>query len=105
VKLFNLTDVSTKSLVQNKLVGHTFAVGAALIAPGDSADVPEDLRARLLPEIQKLITLGAIAMNTLPPAYVAAKAGKPRAPLPPEPSTANLRRPKWQEKPPETPSE
>jgi hypothetical protein len=76
MKVFNLTDVETPKLRQFHLVAHTIAVGRALIAPGESADVSMDEFKWVRTEVQRLVTLGALAIDSLPAAYTLAKQNK-----------------------------
>jgi hypothetical protein len=73
MKVFNLTDVETPVLKQHGMVNHTFAVGALLLGPGDSGDLPSEKESALRTELQRLVGLGALSANELPPAYLARK--------------------------------
>jgi len=74
MKLFSLTDIETPLLKQRGLVGHTIAVGPVLLAPGASQDVTEEQIQHFRLGIQELITAGALALGTQPPAsYALAK--------------------------------
>lgn len=75
MKVFNLTDVETPELKQRSLVNMTFAVGPALLAPGDSTEVDEAYIATARDGLQELIAHGAASYGEQPPpAYVRRKA-------------------------------
>ncbi len=71
MKLFNLTDVPTPTLKQYSLVNSHIVVGRELLAPGASADLTDDAVTRA--GLSHYVTVGAIAVDTLPPSYVVAK--------------------------------
>ena len=71
MKLFNITDVSTPQLEQRGLVNMTLALRGALVAPGEMVEVPGDeLTVR---DAQSYVSIGAMAINDLPPGYILAK--------------------------------
>lgn len=91
MKVFNLTDVETPALKQRGLCQQTFAVGKALVGPGQSAEVDEAYLAHLGPGLQQLVSLGAAAVGQPPVAYRLAKEKMPPPPPPapdPEPAPA-----------------
>ena len=71
-KVFNLTDVSTPTLVQYGLVGQTIVVGNRTCAPGQFVDVPKT--PDLLVVLEHLLRVGAVAVDQLPPPYQRARA-------------------------------
>jgi hypothetical protein len=86
--VYNMTDVSTPALKQRGMVGITIAVGPKLLPPGASGAIPDEDLKRLLGGLQKLVTLGALAVNQLPAAYVTARASKVAAATPAAPVKA-----------------
>jgi len=86
MKVFNLTDVSTKQLEQHKLVGHTVVVANKLLGPGDMVEVQENRTQMIRDGIDKLVGMGVLAVDKLPPTYQVAKSKQPApAPAKPEP--------------------
>ena len=73
MRVFNLTDVPTPALQQKGFVSHTFAVGPALLGPGESAEVAPEHVQHIKRGLQRLIADGALAMNQPPPSYLVAK--------------------------------
>ena len=73
MKVFNLTDVETPRLKQHGMVNHTFGIGALLLGPGDSGELPDTQGGMLRTEVQKLVSIGALSAGELPPAYLAKK--------------------------------
>ena len=71
MRLFNLTDIPTAQLECHNLVNKTLAVRAALISPGDSVETDDDVLTRR--DAAHYVTLGALAVDVLPPAYAVAK--------------------------------
>lgn len=99
MKVFNLTDVSTKQLLQHQLVGHTVAVSNKLLGPGDMA-VVEDNRSEMVRDgVAKLVSMGVLAIDKLPPAYVLAKAEQQKAGPPPAPPAGKPSTPPKSSKP------
>jgi hypothetical protein len=92
MKVFNLTDVETPRLKQHGMVNHTFGVGTLLLGPGDSGELPDAQGHARRPEVQKLVSVGALSVGELPPAYLAKKKAlapkPPPATLPPESATS-----------------
>ena len=70
--MFNLTDVPTKVLEQRRLVNQHFAVGQRMLAPGEYVDV-EDKDGVLFSRLKGLLTVSAISVDQVPPAYAKAK--------------------------------
>jgi hypothetical protein len=71
VKVFNISDVETKQLKQRGLVSHSVVIGKQLLAPGASADVPDDVVQHKLEGLNELVEFGVIALNTPPRGYAA----------------------------------
>lgn len=71
LKVFNLTDISTPKLEQFKLVDQHVVVGRSLLAPGESAEVPDDTITRA--GLQHYVEVGAVAVGSVPPSYAVAK--------------------------------
>lgn len=87
IRVFNLTDVDTLQLKQFGLTGATIVVGRALIPPGGSAEVADDVVTRN--GLEHYVRVGAAAVNSLPPSYVVLKERLPKpAPPPAEEKTA-----------------
>lgn len=76
MKVFNLTDVPTKALLQRKLVDMTVVIGKTAIAPGASAELEGGPHVHH--SLKHPLSVGAVAVDDLPKAYVEGKA-KPRA--------------------------
>lgn len=76
MKVFNITDVETKTLKQRGLVLHTVCVGKQLIAPGESADLPDDEVQYKLDGIQELVDWGVLALGQPPKGYAEAPRAK-----------------------------
>lgn len=71
MRVFNLTDVSTPTLVRHGLVNQQIVAHRRLVLPGEYVEVEDNssMRARLA----HLLTLGAVSVDQLPPAYLLAK--------------------------------
>lgn len=72
MRVFNLTDVPTKVLEQQRLVGQHIAVGRRMSVPGEYVDV-EDPSGILQSKLTHLLTVGAVSIDRVPPAYAKAK--------------------------------
>jgi len=72
VRVFNLTDVSTKVLEQQGLLNQHFAVGGRMVVPGEYIDV-EDANGVIRGHLVHLLTVGAVSVDCVPPAYAKAK--------------------------------
>ena len=91
MRIYNLTDVETPTLRQYGFVDQRFVVARALIAPGESAEVPDEPIARMA--LEHLVAVGAAAIDELPPAYVVAKhLPRPSAELSSAPLAAPMER-------------
>jgi hypothetical protein len=88
MKVFNLTDVETPVLKQRGLCQQTFAVGKALVAPGQSADVDDAYLAQLGPGLRQLVSYGAAAVGQPPASYRLAKEKMAPVASAPEPAPA-----------------
>lgn len=71
-KIYNLTDVSTPTLVQYGLVAQHIAVGSRMIAPGEYAEC-DNTNGQLMPILEHLITVGAVSVDIVPPPYIRAR--------------------------------
>lgn len=71
MKCFNLTDVETEELKSRGLVNMTLVVRSVVIHPGEFAEVPEDSLHRAA--ASGYVSLGALSVEVLPPAYVLRK--------------------------------
>lgn len=80
MRIFNLTDVSTKVLTQYGIATSSIAVGRHLVDPGEMVDVPED--PLTLMHLEHFIKIGALAVDSIPPAYILAKDRMPKEPGP-----------------------
>jgi len=89
MKCFNITDAETPELRARKLVNTTLAVHSILIPPGESADVPDDEVSRQ--DAASYVLVGALAVDTLPPAYALHKERERRAAIA-EPEPVRRRR-------------
>lgn len=69
--VYNLTDVPTKVLEAQHLVGQSIVVGKELISPGESKEVEDTPHMRTT--LEHFLTMGAVAIDTMPPPYVLAK--------------------------------
>jgi hypothetical protein len=78
VRVFNLTDVPTPTLVGCGLVNTAVQVGGRSIPPGGSENVE-----KLSADDQRFLRCGAISIDEPPPAYRAARAVRP-APIVPD---------------------
>lgn len=89
VKAFNLTDVPTSTLEQFGLKDQHICIGSTLVAPGKEAEVSESELENVRAGLHHLISVGAVALGELPPAYMVAKDRKrpqePEAPKTEEP--------------------
>lgn len=74
-KVYNLTDVSTPTLVQYGLVEQSIAVGGRMIAPGEYAECQNN-GGHLMLILEHLLTVGAVSVDKVPPPYVKARAQK-----------------------------
>lgn len=71
MRIFNLTDVETPTLLELGLVNQVLVAGRAVVGPGSSVELGDDplTRAHLLQYTQ----VGAMALDDLPPNYVVNK--------------------------------
>lgn len=74
MRVFNLTDIETPVLTQRGLVGQHIAVGSRMVAPGEYVDV-EDTES-VESKLEYVLTVGAVSVGVLPPAYVMARQAK-----------------------------
>src|SRR5665213_1778445 len=74
VKVYNLTDVSTKNLEQRKCVNQHIAIGNRMCEPGQFVEVTDS--ASLRADLKHLVAIGALAIDALPPPYRAARAAQ-----------------------------
>lgn len=83
MKCFNLTDVETESLKKRGLAHTTLVVHGVLIAPGESAEVPDDELSKR--DAKGYVEVQALAVGEPPSAYVVAKSriGRPAPLVPP----------------------
>lgn len=71
MRVFNLTDISTKVLEQRKLIDQGIAVAKRLVRPGEFVEVEDTAHTRAC--LQDLLRVGAVAIDIPPPAYVKAR--------------------------------
>ena len=71
-KIYNLTDVSTPTLVQYGLVSQHIVIGDRVVAPGEFVEQPYS--ASLMVTLEHLLTVGAVSVDSLPPPYHRARA-------------------------------
>jgi len=71
MRVFNLTDVSTPTLVRYGLLNQQIVVHRRSVSPGEYVEVEDtvDMRTRL----EHVLTLGAVSIDQLPPAYAQAR--------------------------------
>jgi hypothetical protein len=74
VKVWNLTDVPTPALEEQRLVNISIVAAGTVLAPGGDVDVPASAAHQLKVELSSFLNLGALHIGALPKAYVAAKA-------------------------------
>lgn len=67
MKVFNLTDVETRTLKQQGLKNVPVKVGDTVIPPGEARELRGSARERA--EASALVRRGAIAVDSLPPGY------------------------------------
>lgn len=72
MRVFNLTDIPTKVLEQQRLVEQHIAIGRRMSIPGEYVDV-EDPAGILRAKLTHLLTVGAVSIDQVPPAYAKAK--------------------------------
>lgn len=77
MRVFNLTDVPTPTLVGCGLVNTAVQVGGRSIPPGGSENVE-----KLSADDQRFLRCGAISVGEPPPAYRAARAVRPAPAVP-----------------------
>ena len=88
MKVFNLTDVETPLLKQRGLGSQHIAVGDKLLAPGTDADIDDATLERTRPELQRMVSLGTLALGEVPADYKAAKEkATKKAPAAPAPES------------------
>jgi hypothetical protein len=71
MKVFNVTDMPSRSLEQQGLVNVSVKVGTVVIPPGGSAVLRGSHKERS--ELMPLVRRGAVVVDELPPAYAAKK--------------------------------
>lgn len=67
MKVFNITDVETRALKQQGLVGVSIKVGEVSIAPGESQELRGTAKEKS--EVAAFIRRGAASVDQLPPGY------------------------------------
>ncbi len=77
VKVFNLTDVETPTLVQFGLVSQHIVIGERMCEPGQYVEVVDS--AHLRATVKHLVQVSALAIDRLPPPYVQARQLKENA--------------------------
>ncbi len=71
MRVFNLTDLPTETLTNRGLLLQHIAVAGRMVAPGEYVDVESS--AKVTSDLEFLVTVGAVAIDTLPPPYVMAR--------------------------------
>ena len=71
MKVFNVTDMPSRSLEQQGLVNVAVKVGLVVIPPGGNAVLRGSRKERS--ELMPLVRRGAVVVDELPPAYAAKK--------------------------------
>lgn len=71
MRVYNLTDVPTPTLERHGLVNQSIVVHRRIAAPGEYVEVEtsDSMRVRL----SHLLTVGAVSIDQLPPAYLKAR--------------------------------
>jgi hypothetical protein len=77
MKVFNLTDVETRSLRQHKLLKQSVLVAGKLIAPGESVELTEPVAGHDHTAMKHPLSVQALAVDSLPDGYL--KAGSKSA--------------------------
>lgn len=72
MRVFNLTDVETSVLKQQALLNQHIAIGGRMSVPGEFIDV-EDSSGVIRAKLVHLLTVGAVSIDQVPPAYAHAK--------------------------------
>jgi hypothetical protein len=72
MRVFNLTDVETSVLKQQALFNQHIAIGGRMSVPGEFIDV-EDSSGVIRAKLVHLLTVGAVSIDHVPPAYAHAK--------------------------------
>lgn len=71
MRVFNLTDVPTKVLEQRGLTQQHIAVARRMVDPGEFIEVADSATTR--DGLAYLLQVGAVSIDTLPPAYLRAR--------------------------------
>jgi len=71
MRVYNLTDVPTPTLERHGLVNQSIVAHRRVVAPGEYVEVEtsESMKVRL----SHLLTVGAVSIDQLPPAYLRAR--------------------------------
>lgn len=69
MKVFNITDAATSALTAQGLANQAIKVGDTVIPKGGSAEIRGTAKERS--ELQVFIKVGAVVLDSLPPAYAA----------------------------------
>jgi hypothetical protein len=69
MRIFNLTDVSTKTLKNHGLVNQTFSIGGQDVAPGSSVVVDSSNGPLVAKQIAHLLRFGAVSLDKAPANY------------------------------------
>jgi hypothetical protein len=88
MKVFNLTDVPTKSLRQHKLLKQTIVVGGQAVAPGGSVTLKDPVEKHVHAAMQHPLSVKALSLDELPQYYRDAAKAAPAAPAPASPAIA-----------------
>jgi|SRR6478609_2955163 len=74
VKVYNLTDVETPTLAKHHMLNAHVAVGTRMCNPGEFVEL-EDTPV-LRSDVKFLVSIGALALGSLPPPYAQARTAK-----------------------------
>jgi hypothetical protein len=69
MKVFNLTDVPTPTLMQYGMENHTISVAKQALAPGASIEVDAKEEAVERAHLEHFLAIGAVAIDELPESY------------------------------------
>jgi len=86
MKIFNISDVSTSSLVKHGLVSQTFSIGGQLLKPGMYVIVDDSKKKIIGAQVRHLLKFGAIAIDKPPASYKPAPSVPGQNKTPPAPA-------------------
>jgi hypothetical protein len=84
MKIFNISDASTPSLVKHGLVNQTFSIGGQLVKPGMYITMDDSKKKVVAAQLKHLLEFGAIALEKPPASYKPVPATKAAVSPPPD---------------------